>query len=282
MKIKWEVSNAIAVLQIVHGLTEHAGRYEELARFLNKNRVSVVAMDLRGHGSSEYPHKTYFDGGWDAVVEDIVNFTEETKIEDIPYFIMGFSLGSFLVRNMMITHQLLVDGYIIAGTCWNHEFLLKLIAAIVKKEGEKIGMTNTSNFIKKIAFGTYNKQIKNAMTDFDFLCNDKDGLEEYLNDELCNKSISAGLFLELINGMIFTGNKENMYKMKKGKVLFISGKEDIIGGKGKNVKLIAKAFENVGMDVELKLFDRMRHDIFHEKGKELVFQTISKFIISNI
>ncbi len=66
MKRKWEVGNPIVVLHIVHGLTEHAGRYEKLATFLNKNMISVVAMDLRGHGNSVYPHEVYFDGGWDV------------------------------------------------------------------------------------------------------------------------------------------------------------------------------------------------------------------------
>ena len=281
MKRKWEVSNPIAVLQVVHGLTEHAGRYEELATFLNENRISVVAMDLRGHGSSEYPHKSYFDGGWNAVIEDIVDFAKETKKEDVPYFIMGFSLGSFLVRHIMISNNLLVDGYIIAGTDWKPVFILKLIAFIVKKEGQKIGMTNTSDFIKNIAFGTYNKKIKNPKTDFDFLCSNTDELIEYMNDALCNRSISAGLLFDLINGMIITENKENLNQMKKSKVIFISGNEDPVGGNGKGVKITAKVFEEIGMDVDLKLFEGMRHDIFHEKDREEVFQVILNFLLES-
>lgn len=121
---------------------------------------------------------------------------------------MEFSLGSFLVRNIMITRDLPVDGYIIAGTGWESKLLLKLISFIVKREGKKIGMTNTSNFIKKLAFGTYNKNVKNPITDFDFLCSDKNALSEYMNDKLCNKDISEGLFLDFINRMIFTEDKK--------------------------------------------------------------------------
>ena len=282
MKHKWIVNEPIAVLQIVHGLTEHSGRYEELARFLNKNRISVVAMDLRGHGNSEYLHKSYFDGGWDAVIEDIAAFTNETKKKDTPYFIMGFSLGSFLVRSIMITHNLPVDGYIIAGTGWESKLLLKLIGFIVKIEGKKIGITNSSDFIKKLAFGTYNKNVKNPRTDFDFLCSDKNALSEYMNDKLCNKDISAGLFLDLINGMIFTEYKKNLKNMKKTKVLFISGTEEVVGRKGKGVKRITKVFKKFGMVVDLKLFHGMRHDIFHEKENEVVFNTIFKFISSHL
>lgn len=70
--------------------------------------------------------------------------------------------------------------------------------------------------------------------------------------------------------------------MKKSKALFISGKEYDLGKKGKGVKRITKVFKEFGMLVDLKLFHGMRHDIFYEKEKEVVFNTIFKFISSNL
>ena len=70
--------------------------------------------------------------------------------------------------------------------------------------------------------------------------------------------------------------------MKKSKAIFISGTEDAVGRKGKGVKRITKLFKEFGMLVDLKLFQGMRHDIFHEKEKEVVFNTIFKFISRNL
>ena len=97
----------IAILQIVHGVTEYIGRYESLARYLSSNGIMVVGADLLGHGLSYIENnKMYFgpEGSWETVVKDVsqlFNLMKESY-EKLPYFIMGFSLGSFVVRHFLL------------------------------------------------------------------------------------------------------------------------------------------------------------------------------------
>lgn len=97
------------VVQIVHGVGEHIGRYETAARFLTRQGFLVCGEDHLGHGN------TVQDGrygafapqnGWKLVVADIARLRriQGEKHPGVPYFLLGHSMGSFLTRTYLIDH----------------------------------------------------------------------------------------------------------------------------------------------------------------------------------
>lgn len=273
----WTPTNPKAVVQISHGITEHIGRYEELATYLCFNDIAVIGMDLLGHGKSVGDTKAYF-GDWNTVVEDVhtLSILGHEAFVGIPYIMLGFSLGSFLVRTYACQYQDM-DACILLGTGQKPKFILSLIHHLVAKEANKIGETHTNDFINKLSFGEYNKPFAPNNTDCDWLCADETALAQYINDPLCYKEITAGLFRELIAGMIYTCDQSHVKNMKQMPILLLSGKDDPVGDRTKGVIATKKTFEKIGENVEIEFFEG-RHDILHETDKEKVFEAIVSFI----
>ena len=97
-----------AVVQIVHGIAEYVARYDSFARFLNQQGYLVVGEDHMGHGGSLIPGDPpgYFHGGWNAAVDDTFSLLQKTRQEhpQLPYVILGHSMGSFLTRTLLYRH----------------------------------------------------------------------------------------------------------------------------------------------------------------------------------
>lgn len=266
-----------AVVQICHGITEYIGRYEELAEVLVSNNIAVIGCDLPGHGKSANQSPAYF-GSWMNVVETIHELSEigHEKFSNMPYIMLGFSLGSFLTRTYVCKYHD-IDKMILLGTGQKSKFLLRMIHFLVSREAKKIGEENTNDVIKGLSFGEYNKSFAPNKTDCDWLCSDEKSLEQYLNDSLCQKEISAGLFRELLFGMIYTCDKSNVKQMNTMPILLLSGENDPVGDFKKGVVSTKNLFETTGSHVDMKFFEG-RHDILHEKSKFEIFKKILSWI----
>lgn len=277
------------VLQIVHGMTEHIGRYGELAKFLSEEGVAVVGFDLRGHGINGEDNgcASFGEGGWDATLEDIhqLHCSLKEKYADAKHYLLGFSLGSFLVREYFSTYENHgFAGTIIMGTGQQPALVLSAIMAIVKGEVKKVGHDNTTDLVRTLSFGTYNKKFSPNRTKADWLCSDETELEKYIADSLNKEDISAGLFWQLLASMKRTAGKNTYQKWNINMpVLLISGEEDPVGDAGKGVRLVEKSMKNAGLaKVTMKLYPGARHDILHEEKSGVardVYQTIKDMIV---
>ena len=189
---------AKAVLQVAHGMTEHMGRYETFASALCAKGIAVAGFDLRGHGknSGNTEIASFGEDGWRASIEDMhLLFGElRRRFPEMPHFMMGFSLGSFLLREYLGMYSEGVAGAIIVGTGHQPGWLLSIMKAIVKGEMKKAGMDGTTDLVRQLSFGTYNQKFKPSRTIADWLCSDEMELDQYLEDPLVRKDISAGLF----------------------------------------------------------------------------------------
>lgn len=193
---------------------------------------------------------------------------------------MGLSLGSFVIRSFLIHHPGEVDGAILVGTGQSPAFQLVAVRWIAKNEARKSGEAYSTPLIQKLSFGTYNRYFAPNRTEFDWLCASKEGLDNYIADELRGKALSAGLFREMLSSMIFTGNIKNQELMNKDvSILLLSGSNDPVGDNGKGVKSTYQSFSKVGMkDVTVKLYPGLRHDLFREDEKQEIFTYIYQWI----
>ena len=265
----WQPEGEIkAVLQITHGMTEHMGRYERFAASLCSQGVAVAGFDLRGHGKNggDPNVASCGKGGWEASIQDMHLFFEllEQRFLGVPHYMLGFSLGSFLLREYLGKYPEGIAGAIIAGTGNQPGWLLSILMGILKIQIKKAGYDQTADLVRKLSFGAYNQKFKPNRTTADGLCSDEAELDQYLADPLVRKDISAGLFYELLGSMKRTGKACAYGNIP---ILLISGKNDPVGDFGKGVRTIYNRMKKAGMEnVTLQLLENARHDIFHEEA----------------
>ena len=275
-----------AVVQIVHGIAEYALRYDAFARYLNSLGVLVVAEDHMGHGKSmDTGTRGYFAGGWSAAVADTYRLMELTKTEfpDIPYVLFGHSMGSFMTRTFLARYpQSGLRGAVICGTGW----MSGAVLYVGKLAGSTVcafcGDRKPSEALQGIAFGSYNKQIPDARTPYDWLNRDAAQVDAYIADPLCGFTASAGLLRDMLGGMIYNQKKQTLQAMEKAlPVLFIAGEADPVGDYGKGVQKAAEAFREAGMEnVTLKLYPQARHEILNEINQQEVYRDVSDWMQS--
>ncbi|MBQ4089514.1 MAG: alpha/beta fold hydrolase [Clostridia bacterium] len=260
------------LLQVAHGMTEHIGRYENLAETLTANGVVVAGFDLRGHGMNPgNPQIASFgNGGWEKSLEDMHLFYDELKrrYPALPHFMLGFSLGSFLLREYLGRYDDDIAGAVILGTGNQPGLLLKIMCAIVMGQIKKSGFDGTTPLVQKLSFETYNQKFKPNRTSSDWLCADEKELDMYIGDKLCREHISSGLFWELLSAMQRTGNAGACGAWRKDMpVLVMSGQDDPVGGSGKGVKQFEADMRRAGLtNISMKLFPGARHDLLHEEA----------------
>ncbi len=285
----WEPDNEVlGVIQIVHGVTEHIMRYEEMAKYYTDKGIAVVGIDLLGHGlSTNNGQKVmYFGpaGSWNYALEDVRRCFVHAKemYPDVPYTMLGFSLGSFLVRTFMIESSSLVDGVVLVGTGHTSDLEIKIAQSMVKKEEKRYGDNVATDKIRSLTFGTYNKKFAPNKTDYDWLCVSPLALEEYINDSLRGENITVGLFRELLYGMKLSTNKKAIMNMTKVKpMLLLSGNMDPVGNFGKGVEKTYRLYKDAGFsDVEYKLYEGLRHDVLHDDEHSKIFDELYEWIKS--
>lgn len=261
-----------AVLQIAHGMTEHIGRYGTLAEHLAQYGIAAAGFDLRGHGRTPgNPDCASFgEGGWEASLEDMHLFYGllSERFPGLPHFMLGFSLGSFLVREYPCRYDDPIAGMAVLGTGHQPSPVLSLMMRIVKSEIAKAGFDSSTPLVKKLSFDTYNGKFRPTRTDFDWLCSDENELNSYISDPLCSGSISAGLFYDLLASMKRTGSKDAYRGWRRNMpVLLLSGSDDPVGDRGGGIIRVKLAMEKAGLSsLRAELLAGARHDLLHEEA----------------
>ncbi len=277
---------AKAVVQIAHGIAEHIDRYRDFMAFLAENGYAAVGDDHLGHGKTirDHSEQGFFaeKDGWDHVVADMDKLHDMMKEQypDIPYVFFGHSMGSFLTRTYLIKHPDKYDAAVISGT--GHQPRLMVLGGyaaaclFVKLQGARtVGTT-----LNDIAFGSYNKGYKNPRTIYDWLSRDPAVVDAYAADPLCGFIATNGLFRDMMGGIKFITDQQNIEMMNKEKpIYFMSGDADPVGENGKGVTRAYDAFCRAGLhDVTLRLYPGGRHEMLNELNKDVVYKDILNWL----
>ena len=265
-----------AVLQVSHGVAEYVLRYEPLAEYLTARGFAVAGHDHLGHGGSVAPGgaRLYFGpkGSWNWVVDDLYTRYNLLKKQfpDIPLFLLGHSLGSFLARTYLIRYPGTVDGAVIMGTGQMSPALVAAGRAVAALERRRVGEDRSSPMVDKLAFGGYNRRFAPNRTGFDWLSLNPENVDRYIADPLCGGSASIGLFREMLGGLRFIAKPGNLKKMNANTpVLFLSGAMDPVGECGRGVRRAYRSFLKAGArDLSIQLYPELRHEILNEACRE--------------
>lgn len=279
----------IAVLQFAHGMAEHGERYEDFAAYLCSKGILFCICDHLGHGQSvrDESELGYFgdNATYKNLVHDAAKFTSimKEKYPDLPYFIGGHSMGSFVVRAYLSLHAGLADGAIIMGTGMINPMIKAGIPVATAVAAAK-GGSYKSLLLDRLAFGSYNEKISAPKTKSDWLSRDAEQVSRYIDDPLCGFVFSAKGTCEISKMISFVSTKKWAQSLKKScPVLVISGDMDPVGNYGKGVIRVAELIKGAGVrDVTLRLFEGGRHEILNETNKDEVYQYIYDWLKRHI
>lgn len=268
-----------AVLQIVHGMVEYGERYEDFARFLTGHGFAVACEDHLGHGKTA------------ATAEDLGYFAEENapgilvknvyrlrkimteKFPDVPYFMLGHSMGSFIFRRYLTVHGEGLAGAVIMGTGFQSGALTLPALALSGTIGLFKGDRYRSAVIQKLAFGGYNKKIAEPHTENAWLTRDDEIVDRYNADPFCTFRFTINGYQTLFRLVRSACDVRRFALIPKTlPVLIVSGDSDPVGDYGKAPKKLCRLYREAGIrDVSLKLYRGGRHEILNETNRSEVY-----------
>lgn len=276
------------IVQIVHGMREHIGRYADLAAFLNTKGYVVCGHDSLGHGESaksdgSYGHFGDVDGA-KYLVRDCRRMTKliRKKYPNAPVFLLGHSMGSFIGRIYITRYAKNLAGFICVGTGGDNPvapFGRTLAWGISHAGFDK----KPGNLLDKMAFGTYKEHYPHEESKMAWLSRDADVVKAFDDDEHTKGQFTYGGFRDLLDlQMAVSGRKWIKRVPKELPILLISGTEDPVGKYGKSAPKLYERLKAAGVaNVSCKLYMGARHEVLNEINKEEVYYDIYCWIEEN-
>ncbi|WP_291650356.1 alpha/beta hydrolase [Clostridium sp.] len=276
-----------AVIQIVHGMAEWAGRYDYFANRLVEEGYVVYAHDHSGHGKSvNNLNELGFiskENRFYSMLEDTRRLNEIIKNENkgIPLILFGHSMGSFLSQRYIQMYGNTIDALILSGSNGRPKSFTKAGLFVSKLEILIKGNNKRSGLMDKLSFGGFNKSVKNPRTSFDWLCSDENEVDKYINDKYCGFIYPTPFYYDLINGLWDIHRDENIEKIKKLDIpiYIFAGDKDPVGYFGEGIINLYEMYKNTGLkDISYKLYKDGRHEILNEANKDEVINDVIKWL----
>ena len=277
-------------LQIAHGMIEYIDRYDDFACYLADRGYYVAGNDHLGHGKSVSSEDKlgYFGhpNGNDFVIWDmrILRKIIEKMYPDVPHFMLGHSMGSFLLSQYITEYGDGLSGAIIMGTGYQSPATIRGAKALCNVIAKAKGWDHRSEMINNMALAGYNKPFEPARTRADWLTKDELITDAYVADPLCSFMFTVNGYHEMFKGIDKAHKKSNIDKIPKDlPLLIVSGAEDPVGNMGKGVKKVYDMYKKAGLiNVKMKLYEGDRHEILNETDRQEVYKDILEFMEAKI
>ena len=270
---------------IVHGMTEHIGRYDRIMSALASEGYICFGYDNLGHG------KTVNDNselgyiakkrGWELLCKDVKAFSDSVRAEiglDLPYYLMGHSMGSFIVR--LATEKFVSpDKLIIMGTGGPNPASgagVALTATIKCFKGDK----HISQLVYGLAFGGYNTKFKGDAdsSEKSWLSTDLSIRQKYLEDDYCTFKFTVGAMEDLMKLLKYSNRRAWFKNIPDVPILLVSGEDDPVGNYGKGIIMIKNKLEKNKKKVSCILYKGARHEILNDFTYDRVKGDILSFL----
>jgi alpha-beta hydrolase superfamily lysophospholipase len=261
---EWPVAEPKAIIQIAHGLGEHARRYDQMAAVLNRAGFSVYADDHRGHGKTGLGQiqnnkikklGNLGQGGMEATFAQVADFSRLIKAENpgIPLILVGHSWGSFIAQKIINKNSELYDAVVLSGSALTMPGYL--------------------------ATGDFNKVWKKlpGSTGYEWLSRDVEIQKKFVADPLTFLAAAMQVF-GIANSLNLFGKPSKNVRSDLP-ILVQVGEADPIGGEYSNKALVEAYRKNAGTkDIELVVYHDARHEIYNELNKNEIIQDLIDWI----
>lgn len=274
----WDkVENPTGVVQIIHGMQEHAKRYNDFAKYLNSQGLIVCASDLRGHGQTALQNGLpfgYSDGDiFMEIVNDQIKITDYLKEKfNLPISIFGHSFGSFITQRYIVENGFKIKNVILCGTTYTNSFIYRAGYRMAQLCRFFRGKKTPAKMLENMSIKGYGKQYPNG----NWLSRDEDNWNKYSQDELCGMTFPNNFYYS------FFKNARKNYKHLENipfylPILIIAGTDDPVSGKRGVFNLFIK-YGRAKKKVYLKSYIDARHELLNETNKQEVYEDVSKFV----
>jgi alpha-beta hydrolase superfamily lysophospholipase len=269
-----------AVVQINHGLAEHAARYERFADFLAGHSFHTYAHDHRGHGFTTAPDappgRFGTPSGQDKVIADVASIHSLIRTEHpgLPVIVFGHSMGGLIALNYLLRHP---EG-IHSAAIWNANFSAGLAGraaqAILAWEKLRLGSDVPSRLLPRLTFQAWGKKVPGHTTPFDWLSRDPVEVQKYIDDPLCGWDASVSLWQDLF-GFVFAGSDNRNFSSLRSDlpINLVGGEKDPATDGGKAVKLLAERLKRMGFsNLNSTIYADTRHESLNELNRDMILQ----------
>lgn len=272
-----------AIIQIIHGLAEHAGRYRRLAETLTAAGYAVYASDLRGHGrTASGPADLGFFAdydGWRKCLNDIWELNQLIAVENPgkPILILSHSMGATFARQFMAEHGDVLAGVVLSG-CGGQPTSLALVGRLVARiEKLRIGARGRSGLIQSLTFDSFNKVFEPVRTKFDWLSRDPAEVDKYVADPLCGFNATVQFWIDMLDAL--PGIARSCAGIPRNLPIYvISGTHDPVSAGTKLLEPMLAQYRAAGLQVEHKFYPEARHEVLNETNREEVVTDILNWI----
>jgi alpha-beta hydrolase superfamily lysophospholipase len=278
------------VIQISHGVGEHAGRYQPIAKILQREGYEVYANDHRIHGKSAKNDAFlgFYDGDdyFSDALNDMRHLTDIIKKEhpNKKIILFGHSMGSLLSREYATKYGGDLEALILSGTANFMKGLGSFGLLSAQFLGKLNGKHRSNEFLKNLFFTQFNKKFKPNRTKVDWISSDENQVDLFEADPLRIEDFSLSVFLDLLKGSKKVNQVSTFKNTPKELPLFIfSGDKDPVGEMGKGVKKVKNKYQKAGInDITLKLYKGGRHEMLNEVNKNEVEQDVINWLNEKI
>ena len=267
-----------AVVQINHGLAEHAARYARFADFLAARGFHTYAHDHRGHGFTTAPDAPQGifgkpDGGA-KVIADVAAVHDLIAKEHpgLPVIVFGHSMGGLIALNFVLRHS----AGIHAAAIWNANFSAGILGraaqAILAWEKFRLGSDVPSRLLPRMTFQTWGNRIPDHRTAFDWLSRDPQEVDKYVADPLCGWDASVSLWRDVF-GFVFYGADDRNFSAVRKDLPFnlVGGEKDPATDGGKAVTDLATRMNRMGFsNLVSTIYAETRHESLNEVNRDII------------
>ncbi|WP_018657786.1 alpha/beta hydrolase [Actinomadura flavalba] len=256
----WEPSGEPrGIVQIAHGMGEHAARYAHLAGTLNDHGYVVYASDHRGHGRTmKGDPGTLGVGGWDLLVADMVALSElaRERHPGLPLVLVAHSLGSFAAQQYVLDHADLLAGLVLSGTTAVDGLLAQFVASLTENPDADV-------------LALFNEPFVPARTEADWLSRDEAQVDAYVADPWCGFSLDDQAMGELFTAAPRLADPSPVPADLP--VYVVVGTADPLNANLTLSDLLVQRYRDAGLtDVTYTTYKEARHEVFNETNRDEV------------
>jgi alpha-beta hydrolase superfamily lysophospholipase len=247
------------VLQVSHGMGEHALRYREPLQPLLDAGIAIYANDHRGHGRTSPDSLGDFGpGGFAALVDDMAVLSRLIRAENPgkTLVLMGHSMGSFAAQIYVVDHSDLIDGYVLSGS-----------AALDKLQAPKGGLSAIGAGMEK------------PRTPFDWLSRDDAQVDKYIADPLCGFTVDEAGRASMFAAAAPALDPTRLAQIRKGLPVYVfAGDKDPINADLTRLTPLVERYRALGLGVTTDFYPGGRHEMLNETNRAEVVAKLQSFI----
>lgn len=268
---------------IVTGMAEHSLRYNDFASFLNSLGYNVYSLNHYGQGEKNGELMNPCDDYFFKMIETIKDFNKMLKSlnNDKPLINIAHSMGSFIMQGYIEKYSETIDKCILIGSNGRNS-LVKVGYFLSKILINKGNENKKAKLFHNLSIGAYEKSVKNKKISSvnEWLSYNLENVKKYDEDPLSGVRPTNKFYKNFLKGLSTIQKEKNIDNISKTlPILILGGKEDPVGNNGKGLVSLTRIYKNHNLNVTLKLYDHMRHEILNEDEHMKVYNDIKDFVL---